>query len=492
MTHPQESKVELPNTDYSHKWLILVSVGMGVFLATIDGSIVNIGINTLVKELNQPLAVVEWVVLAYMLTISTLMLSIGRLGDMIGKKSLYIAGLITFTIGSTLCGLSNSIYWLIAFRVLQALGAAMIMALGTALVTETFPASERGKALGIMGTLVSIGIIAGPTIGGLILESLSWHWLFFVNIPIGIIGVIMVKRYVPANRPGQKQLFDFPGATALFLALASFLFALSLGQHSAFQNPLSFVLFGLFVIMVALFIRIELRSAQPMINLTLFKNRLFSVNLVTGLLTFIASAGTMFIIPLYLQNILHYSPRLTGLMMAITPVTVALVAPLAGALSDRIGTRLITSIGLGMILIGNIAVSTLGAQTTILGYLLRFIPLGIGIGMFQSPNNSAVMGSVARQNLGIASGLLNLTRTIGQTTGIALLGAFWESRVAALLGGAPLADVTSAPVAAQVTGLQQTILLAVSLVSVALILSLWALREYRKINGGFTTHPASS
>ena len=197
--------MEAEKPESKRKWLILISVAMGIFLATIDGSIVNIGLNTLVNDLGQPLAVVEWVVLAYMLTISTLMLSIGRLGDMVGKKTLYLVGLIVFTIGSVLCGLSPSVYWLIGFRVLQGIGAAMLMALATAIVTEAFPNQERGKALGILGTMVSIGIIAGPTIGGVILESLSWHWLFFVNLPVGIVGVIMVLRFVPNYKPGLNR-----------------------------------------------------------------------------------------------------------------------------------------------------------------------------------------------------------------------------------------------------------------------------------------------
>ena len=159
----------------NRKWIILLAVGMGAFLATIDGGIVNIGLNTLVKEFGKPLVVTEWVVLSYMLTVSSLMLSIGRLGDMLGKKKLYLAGMVIFTAGSVLCGLSPTIYWLIGFRVLQAIGSAILMALGTAMVTEAFPDNERGKALGIFGTLVSIGIIAGPTIGGIILESLPWN-----------------------------------------------------------------------------------------------------------------------------------------------------------------------------------------------------------------------------------------------------------------------------------------------------------------------------
>lgn len=464
---------------------------MGVFLGTIDGSIVNIGLNNLVKELGQPLAVVEWVVLAYMLTNCVLLLSIGRLGDMIGKKQIYLAGLIIFTIGSGLCGAAANIYLLIGFRVLQAVGSAMLMALGTALVTEAFPPQERGQALGIMGTLVSVGIITGPTIGGIILESLSWHWLFFVNLPIGVIGVIMVNRFVPAGQAGESQKFDFAGAGVMFISLLSFLTALTVGQHQGFNSPWVYALFILFAASMAVFIRVEQLSEFPMIDLSMFKNRMFSINLITGFLTFIVTAGTMMIIPLYLQNILHHGPRVAGLMMAVTPLTVALVAPISGSLSDRIGSRLITSLGLLMILIGIISLSTLSAQTTVFGYVLRFIPVGMGIGMFQSPNNSAIMGSVPRERFGIASSLLSLNRTIGQAAGIALLGAFWETRVKTIAGNFSITDVTTAPITAQVTGLQQTIWLDVAVISVALLISIYALVQWTKQSKNTAAAPQS-
>jgi len=465
--------------DYRKKWIVLLSVGMGVFLATIDGTIVNIGLNTLVKDLNQPLAVVEWVVLAYMLTLCTFMLSIGRLGDMIGKKKLYLAGLVIFTVGSGLCGISPNIYWLIGFRVLQAVGGSMLMALGTALVTEAFPSNERGKALGIFGTLVSVGIITGPTIGGLILESLAWHWLFFVNLPVGVAGVIMVSKFVPENQQASKQKFDFKGAGILFVSLVSFLIALTIGQYNGFNNVRVYGLFTLFAAAMLLFIRVESRTPYPMIDLKMFNNRMFSINLVTGFFTFIVSAGITLIMPLYLQNILHYSTSVTGLLMAITPVTVAVIAPFAGSLSDRIGSRLITMLGLVMLLVGYISLSSLSAETSTLGYILRFIPVGIGVGLFQSPNNSAIMGASARETLGVASSLLSLTRTIGQTAGIALLGAFWETRVKAAAGITSIENITTAPINAQVAGLQDTVHLGTFLILVALSLSVWALIQWQ-------------
>lgn len=463
------------NPAYEKKWIILLAIAMGFFLATIDGGIVNIGLNTLVREFDKPLVVIEWVVLSYMLTISSLMLSIGRLGDMLGKKTLYLAGLVIFTVGSVLCGLSGTIYWLIAFRVLQAVGASILMALGTAMVTEAFPGNERGKALGILGTLVSIGIIAGPTIGGIILESLTWHWLFFVNLPVGIVGVIMVLRYVPDSRPGNKQRFDFPGAILLFVSLSALLFALSSIQSGMGSTAITLVLFGVFFVGLIFFIVVEKRTAEPMIDLSMFSNRMFSINLITGFMVFIVTAGTMIILPLYLQNVLQFGPRQAGLMMAITPVTVALIAPFSGALSDRVSSRVITSIGLVILFTGYLLVSSLSADTSVIGYLVRFIPVGIGIGMFQAPNNSAIMGSAPRERSGVASSLLSLTRTVGQTTGIALLGAFWERRVTALAGGKLFENVTQAPIAAQVAGLRNTIHLVLVIILVALSISLWAL-----------------
>jgi EmrB/QacA subfamily drug resistance transporter len=469
--------MEESQIDPRRKWLVLISVAMGVFLATIDGSIVNIGLNTLVRDLGKPLAVIEWVVLAYMLTLSTLMLSVGRLSDMIGKKKLFLGGMVLFTISSGLCGISPDVYWLIGFRVLQAVGGATIMALGTAIVTEAFPPQERGKALGIMGTMVSIGIIAGPTIGGLILESLTWHWLFFVNLPIGIIGVIMVVRFVPKHAVRNQQRFDFLGAGMMFISLTTFLFALTLGQKSGFNNGLVLTLLGTCVVAIVLFILVERKVDEPMIDLKMFSNAQFSINLITGFLVFISTAGTMLILPLYLQNILHLGPQQTGLMLAITPVVVSVVAPLSGTLSDKVGSRPITTLGLAMLIIGYILVSSLSETTTTLGYLVRFIPVGIGIGLFQSPNNSAVMGSAARDRLGVASGLLALTRTIGQTAGIALLGAFWENRVAFYVGGFIHQDSTSAPTLMQVLGLKDTIHLVIGLLVVAFIISLWALNK---------------
>jgi EmrB/QacA subfamily drug resistance transporter len=470
-----------PGIDYKRKWYVMAAVAMGIFLATIDGSIVNVALPTLVRDLGADFPVVQWVVLAYLLTLATLLLSMGRLGDMLGKKPVYTIGFVVFTVGSALCGLAPTVQALIAFRVVQAIGGAMIMALGMAIVTEAFPPSERGKALGISGTVVSVGIIVGPTVGGLILGSLSWHWIFFVNIPVGIVGTLMVLRFVPSFKPSARPGFDYPGAISLFVGLLALLLALTFGQRLGFGDPRTLALFALSVGFLALFVAVERRSRQPMIDLRLFRNQFFSINLVTGLITFVSMGGTILLMPFFLENVLGYDTRQVGLLLAVSPLAIAVVAPLSGSLSDRFGTRPIAIVGLAAMFLGFYTMRTLDAQATALGYILRFLPVGVGMGIFQSPNNSAVMGAVPRERLGVASGLLSSTRTLGQTAGIAVIGAFWAGRVVFYDEAVPLEGVTGATAAAQVAALQDTFLVVMILLALGLALSAWGLVQERRL-----------
>jgi EmrB/QacA subfamily drug resistance transporter len=335
--------------NYSNKWLVLISVSFGVFLATIDSSIVNISLPTLVNDLGTNLSSVQWVVLAYLLTITVLMPGIGRLADMVGKKSLYILGFSIFLTGSLLCGISSRIEMLIAFRVLQAIGGAFIMALGPALLAHSFPPEERGKALGINGLAVSIGVICGPTLGGIILTNLNWHWIFFVNLPIGAIAIPIAIRSLPVSQRNHGEKFDFAGAILLFLTLTSLLFSMTFAQDTGFISFETLGLFGLFGLFLFLFIRVEQKIEQPVIDLALFKNRVLRVNLVTGFLTFVASAGIVFLIPFYLQNVLGYEPEFAGILMAVFPVMLGIFGPISGWLSDRFGFHLLTVIGLAIL-----------------------------------------------------------------------------------------------------------------------------------------------
>ena len=468
------------NPDYSRKWAILAAVGMGVFLATIDSSIVNVALPTLVNTFDTRFATVQWVVLSYLLTLATLLLSIGRWADIVGKKSIYLVGMLIFSLGSFLCGISMSIHWLIAFRVIQAIGGAMMISLGAGIITEAFPLEERGKALGIIGSIVSIGIITGPSLGGIIIDIISWNWIFFVNLPIGILGIVMVYRFIPSSKMKKDQHFDFYGAATLFISLISFLLALTLGQRIGFSHALIILLFAIWALFFILFLLIEFRIDQPMVDMHLFQNHLFSLNLFTGFILFVCLGGTIILMPFYLQNVLGYPPRQVGLLLAVIPLAGGITSPLAGTLSDRYGTRPISTIGLMVVLIGVINLLSLDTDTESLEYIIRFLPVGLGIGIFQSPNNSAIMSAVPAEKLGIASSLLSLTRTLGQTSGIAALGAFWVSRVSVYAGSDFEWGVTRTDPAAQVAGLHDAIWVVIIFISIAIVLSLRALIQERK------------
>jgi EmrB/QacA subfamily drug resistance transporter len=463
--------------DYSRKWFVLIAIAMAIFLGTVDGSIVNVALPTLVDEFDTTFGVAQWVVLAYLLTQTTLTLMFGRLGDMIGKKPIFTAGFSVFTIGSVLAGFSPTIELLIAARVVQALGASMIFALGFAITTEAFPPSERGKALGINGTTVSLGIMAGPIIGGMILETTDWRWIFFVNLPIGIIGTITAIKFVPNTKPKGKQRFDFLGAGAFFVSLLTLLLALTMGQSMGFTEPLIIGMFAVSIVALAAFIAVERRVSQPMLNLALFKNRDLTVNLVTGFIGFFALSGMILLLPFYLTDVIGLSPRGIGFVLGAIPITMGIVAPLSGTLSDRIGSRPVTVAGLALMAIAyGIAGFWLEGATTSLIVVIVGLIIGLGFGIFQSPNNSAILGSVPHDQLGVTSGMLTINRTTASVTGIAVLGALWAARTAAYAGGGEVAD---APAIAQAAALADTMIVATVLVGVALLLALWAWKSKR-------------
>lgn len=459
---------------FRNKWLVMAAIGMGIFLSTIDSSIVNVALPTLVIELDTTFSIIEWVVLIYLVTLSILMLSVGRIADMVGKKSIYLIGFIVFLLGSLFCGLSSSVYTLIGFRIFQAIGAAFVMVLGIAIVIEAFPSQERGMAMGITGTIVSAGVITGPTIGGIIIHSFPWNWIFFVNLPLGLIGIVLILKYVPKSEPGIKQHFDIAGAVTMFIALGSLLFSLTFVQLYGINHPIFYILLVSFVIFLVIFIQIERKSKEPMLDLTVFKSIKFSTNVLTGFLSFVSMAGTIILMPFFLTNVLLFSPGKIGLLMGVIPAVMAFTAPIAGKLSDSYGSRVISLLGLISLFGGMLALSFIGQNSNITGYVLRTIPIGLGMGLFQSPNNSAIMGSVPKTRLGIASGIMSLTRTLGQTTGIAIFGAIWAGRITSYLVHIPIDGATSAPLAIQTASLQDVLRISSAVIFIGIIISAWA------------------
>ena len=425
-----------------HKWWTLGTVAVGILMSTLDSGIVNVGLPTITAAFHTDLATVEWIVLAYLLTITILLLSIGRLADMLGRKQVYTAGFVVFTVGSALCGAAPTAEALIAFRVLQAVGASMLMANGMAITSAVFPPGERGKALGINGAVVATGTTVGPTLGGLLIAWLGWRSTFYVNVPIGIVGtalalyVLQEKRISAARSPGQR--FDLAGALTAAVALLALLLALTHGQEWGWKSLPTLALLALFAALLTAFLAVEFRHPQPMLHLGLFRVRAFALGSLAACLSFLALSANAFLMPFYLQLILGYGPDTAGILMTPSSLTIALVAPLSGWLSDRVGARILSSLGLAVNCLALLSLSRLGPTATYGDVLGRLLLLGVGSGLFQSPNNSSVIGSVPRESYGVASGFVSMMRNLGTVTGVALAGAILMGSMAPVVGHAGL------------------------------------------------------
>jgi EmrB/QacA subfamily drug resistance transporter len=472
---------ERHEVDYSRKWLVMAAIAASTTLATIDGAIVNVAFPTLVEELSTTFNVIQWVALGYLLTIATLTLGMGRFGDVVGKKRPFIVGLILFTCASVLCGLVPTVSWLIGFRVLQAIGSVLILALGAAILVEAFPPTERGKALGWIGTVVSLGIISGPVIGGILISSFNWRAIFFVNVPVGVIGLILAIRYVPDTPPIKGQRFDLIGAVLMSVSLFSLSLALTLGQDAGFTSTPILLAFAVSLATAALFVLVELRTESPMIQLRLFRSPMLTVSVISGFLAFLCVSATFFLLPFYLEGVLGFEVGTVGLLLGVAPLMMGLTSPIAGTMSDRFGVRRITLLGLVVIATAYFGFLTFSVDTTASHYLLLAAPLGIGLGIFNSPNNSAIMGSVPPEYMGIGGGLLTMTRLLGQISGIAVLGSVWAAGVAAVSGGdLPAEGASAASPLAQVAGLHTVFVIAGVVMAVALVVGAWGMRRERR------------
>ena len=398
---------------------------IGAFMTPLDGSIVIIAIPSIASSINLELESVVWIPLAYLLFLTVLLVTVGRLADLKGRRNLYALGFVIFTTGSVLCGLSATDLQLIAFRAMQGIGAAFILANSAAIVTDTFPEHERGKALGINTMAVYIGLTSGPVIGGILVQSYGWRSIFFVNVPIGIVVVALTMLKLKETVAKQRQpSFDIPGAVTLSIALACLLVILTLGAVYGWFSAPSLILLIVGTVTFLTFLYVEGRLARhPTLDLSLFtKNRLFAAANATALLIYVAVNGVTLALSIFLQSIQGLSPETAGLYLIAQPAAMALLSPVSGWLSDRFGSRLLTSLGMLLVTVGLYLLSQLNAVSSALDLILRLVIVGVGFGLFSSPNTSAVMGSVKPVKLGVAAGTLGTMRFMGQSVGLALLG----------------------------------------------------------------------
>lgn len=408
---------------------ILIAVAVGTFMGPLDTSVVNIALPSISSYFHSSFATVEWVVMSYLLIISSLLLTYGRLGDLYGHKRVYVTGFILFTCGSLLCGIAPSVLLLILFRAFQAIGAGMLMSMGPAIITDITPPQERGKSLGIIAVAVSVALTTGPVLGGFLTTHFGWQSVFLINIPIGIIGSLWAQKVIPVTRGKEVQPFDLKGAVLLFFALISILFPLSYAEKVGWRHPYipGLIAFGL--VLMAAFLVLENRIKFPMVDLTLFKNRLFSMGNLSSLLNYMAQFSVILLMPFYLQQLRGLPPSKAGLMLIPMPVVTMIIAPLSGTLSDRTDTRYISSLGMGITTVGLWLLSNLTIASGVPTIIAALIVTGLGVGMFQTPNNSAVMGTVPANRRGIASSLLATMRNIGMVLGVAISGAVFTGRL---------------------------------------------------------------
>jgi EmrB/QacA subfamily drug resistance transporter len=400
-------------------------------MSALDGSVVNTILPVVRGAFGSDVATVEWVVTVYLLVVSGLLLSFGRLGDLRGHKAMYVSGFVVFVGSSALCGLAPSVEALVAFRGVQALGAAMLFANGPAILTTNFPASQRGQALGLQATMTYLGLTVGPALGGFLADSLGWRSVFYINVPVGILAVALSARFIPRDQPEERRgRFDVAGALVFLLGLVALLLSLNQGHNWGWTSIPTLGLFAAAVAFVAIFLAIERRVASPMLDLHLFASRVFSASSASAVLNYVCLYSIAFLMPFYLIQGRGLSPAQAGLILTAQPLVMAVTAPLAGTLSDRIGSRALSVAGMVILGIGLLLLSRLGARSPYWQVAGSLIVVGLGIGVFISPNTSALMGAAPRNRQGIAAGVLATARNVGMVLGIGLAGAIFTTVLA--------------------------------------------------------------
>lgn len=387
-------------------------------MATVDGSIVNITLPVISSYFSVNINEVQWIVTSYLLAISALLLIWGRISDLYGRKYLYAAGMVIFTTGSLLCGLSNTFNALVISRVVQALGASIMMALAQGIVTSIFPSNERGKAMGFIGMVVAIGSLVGPSLGGVLVHSFGWQSIFFVNIPFGVLGLALTFLVMPNNQVlPEIKIFDFKG-TMIFVVSIMLLFIslLAMQQGSISAMTMWGMLLTALLLMI-IFIKYERKQEYPLVNMGLFKNRVFSIGLLSAYLSFCAMFAYVFFMPFFLQYALGINILHAGILMSFYPITMALVAPVSGWLSDKITYKPLTLLGLSINTVTMVFMSNLNTNSSKLHIGILIVLLGMGSSIFQSPNNSSVMGAVPRDKLGTAGSINAFFRNFGMVSG---------------------------------------------------------------------------
>jgi EmrB/QacA subfamily drug resistance transporter len=424
----EENKIINPR----HATLILLNVCVGQFIVGLDQRALLVALPTLTHTFNTSLTTIQWVLLGYDLTLIGLVITVGRLGDLFGRRRIYASGFLVFVVSSALCGFAQSAGQIILFRALQAVGGAMISANGRAVASIAMPANQRGKAMGLASMAFHIGFLTGPTLGGFLIDTIGWRWIFYVNLPIGIWGAWLAWRLLEESKTENERVsVDLPGAILLMLTNSLFIYGMNQLPHVGWRDPTVVRTISGAVVALALFVLVELKTRTPILSFSLFQNRLFTASMLSLFFITSTQSAISFLMPFYLQNILHYSAAQMGWLIIASSVVIVMVAPVAGWLSDRFGSRLLCTVGSVIIVIGQFFIASLGLDASIPRIIFPLALSGLGWALFNSPNQSAILGSVPKDKVGTASGMNTTAARIGGAMGVALSATLFTYGLAA-------------------------------------------------------------
>ena len=454
--------------DPHRKWGTLAAVAFGLFMIMLDNTVVNVALPSMQASLDLKISELEWIVTGYALAFGAFMLTGGKLADLFGRRRIFVTGLVIFTLASLACGLARSAGMLIGTRVVQGLGAALMNPSTLSIITVAFPPRERGRAIGIWVGVSALALAIGPLVGGFIAEHIDWSWIFFINVPIGAIAIVVAYAYIDESRDTSgEQHADVPGLLTSGIGLFALTYGLIEANAHGWGSPRIVASLVVAVVMLATFVALERHQRLPMLDLSLFRDRIFAGANTVMLLSALAMFGVFFYVSLYMQQVLGFTPVQAGLMFLPMTALIIVVAPRAGHLADRIGSRLLAAGGQLLVALSLLLFSRLTADASFWDLLPPMVVSGAGMAMTMTPATAAAMAAVSHDKAGVGSAVLNSARQVGGSIGIALMGAVVAARLAAALGAGATQPV------AFVEGIQGGFLAAagIALVSAAVAFS---------------------
>jgi EmrB/QacA subfamily drug resistance transporter len=462
----------------NRKWLTLAAVSVGLFMIMLDNTVVNVALPSIERDLGAGLSELQWIVTGYALTFAALMLVGGKIADAYGRRLIFVAGIVVFTVASLLCGLASSSEMLISARVLQGAGAALMNPATLSIIAATFPPRERGTAIGIWAGTSALALAIGPLVGGLITEHLDWSWIFFINVPIGIAGVVASFLLIDESRDETHERLDLPGLATSALGLFALTYGLIEANTYGWTSARIVGAFVLAAVAFVAFVLLERHQRAPMLPLEFFRNRTYTGANLTMLLVALAMFGVFFFVSLYMQNILGYSPVEAGAAFLPMTVLIILVAPIAGRSADRFGSRGLMTIGMTLIAAQLALFSQLGADASYWHLLPSLVIGGVGMAFTMTPSAAAATRAVPVDKAGVGSAVLNSSRQVGGTLGIAIMGAIIASQIGA----------TPDP-AAFMSGFERALLVAAGIAAVGAVVAFTLVRPHEEAGRAETAAP---